>query len=503
MHPTTATAGALIAFLISTASAARAAFDVSNTCSLAVLPQGAVMWGKAPSTLRIFPDPKLLPDDYSGCIGFWQQDGIRAYEIKYNKGAKVYYRLGEVQSYMVHCDYKDNIVTRQDVSNAFRRKLGWPPADSSAASAVPKMDFCPPPHLFELAQLKAPPQDADPATSAPTEAQAGGQGQPPGRAARPPSRLTGADIIKRANDWSTVTGRNFPRINSAYLTEDFDAMERVYSEIAASPPMNNGALPIATFQDIFVSNFSKDTDWDDELGRLKSWQQRFPKSVLAPIAEAYYWHGYAWTVRGHGYSNTVAPEAWDLFAERLRKGEEVLLAAKATSSVSPIWYDAMLRIGLGSRWSREKYKAVFEEAVSKAPGHRSLFYLMLNSLTPRWGGNWEMVDKFIRESAERTKATEGLAYYALLYRQVAYDTEIDFFGDTKVSWPMIKRGLEDHAARHPDPINNYAYAGLACKARDKLAAQKALLEIGKNYVPRFWEGSIPYETCKQWAFERA
>ncbi|MFO1465163.1 MAG: hypothetical protein U1F35_01755 [Steroidobacteraceae bacterium] len=51
--------------------------------------------------------------------------------------------------------------------------------------------------------------------------------------------------------------------------------------------------------------------------------------------EAAWWRSMAWKARGDGFSNTVTPEGWKLFEERLAKARKLMDEAESFAATNP------------------------------------------------------------------------------------------------------------------------------------------------------------------------
>ena len=231
---------------------------------------------------------------------------------------------------------------------------------------------------------------------------------------------------------------------------------------------------------------------------VKAWQASNPRSPAAALMEIQYWIQRAWDARGHGYANTVTKEGWRLFDEHLAKAEALLQSTKTYAAQNPLWYRLYLDLALARGWSLERTSALFRTAVAAEPGFVGHDFVMIERLSPKWGGSFEQVDAFIQESVKRTRAEEGEALYARLYWAVSDGEQQPFnlFKDTRASWPRMKQGFEDMMKRYPDSMMNLNnYAAFACMAGDKKTYGVLRQRIGKEVRYDAWYANLTPEVC--------
>jgi hypothetical protein len=107
---------------------------------------------------------------------------------------------------------------------------------------------------------------------------------------------------------------------------------------------------------------------------------------------------------------------------------------------------------------------------------------------------------------KRTAATDGQAFYAWIYADVALKhAGDDFLKETRVSWPQLRDSLSDLVTRYPDELNRSMFAAFACRARDREATAKMLASIPAGYpLERVWPAAgVSTAACQRFALERS
>jgi hypothetical protein len=210
---------------------------------------------------------------------------------------------------------------------------------------------------------------------------------------------------------------------------------------------------------------------------------------------------WAWNQRGSGFS--VTPEGRDIFKEALGKAAMVLKESEATGKQSPIWYWVALIVAGSSGQPEEKFDALFDEAATKFPTYLPLYLTRVNYLLPQWGGDYDQVDAFVQSAVKRTAATEGISFYALIYRDLLEKhTGNDFMHDTRISWPKMRQSFEDLTRRHPGVVNFVSYAAWACFARDRETTARLLSGIAQDMELSGFAGNVTMSSCRRFAFDK-
>lgn len=223
-----------------------------------------------------------------------------------------------------------------------------------------------------------------------------------------------------------------------------------------------------------------------------------PKSVGVALAEADYWHAYAWNARGERYAANVDQDAWKLFYERSKKAEGLLLASRPYASANPLWGSIYLKLAPGLEWSKDDHLKLYRRLIAEHHYFYANYFIMANYATPKWGGDWDLVDAIAREAEANTKDKEGAALYARVYWSVSgYGPEFDLFAETRVDWPHMKQGFEDMAKQFPHSAwNMNAYASFACMAGDAKAFRAARERIGDAVESRAWSRGPSLDLCE-------
>ena len=291
----------------------------------------------------------------------------------------------------------------------------------------------------------------------------------------PQNGITSADwLIRLAHEWES------PKCVMAHGAPRMIALLQGYDKVLKSEP-----------------------DWSKSAARVKAIKDQYPKEPAGALLEASYWMNYAWNVRGSGFANTVSPDAWKLFYERLEKAEKVILDSRDYASAYPGWYKLLIAVQkqLG-RPAPDLDKVFFEAMYRFRPqqGATNIAIEMLTYLLPKWGGNWDTVETMINWMTEHTKEDLGTGIYSVLY-EFAIANEFTetkkAFKETHATWSKLKRSIQDNIKRFPESVS--LKAGLmvwSCTAEDYKTYADARRTLRKDAFDKVgWNRSLSFEAC--------
>jgi hypothetical protein len=284
-----------------------------------------------------------------------------------------------------------------------------------------------------------------------------------------------------------------------FMSEQFDRLERLFDDWNSPTQLRaDGRWRLTDFDEALSAYFDVGSPWDANYQILRRWREKNPTSRAAAFAEAEYWMSYAWDARGSGAASSVTDEGWKLYGERLQKVAATLAESKSYASSSPLWdLDAIYLARATNRPIAERM-ALFNEAAKKEKSFVAFYTATVAGLTPKWGGDWNIVDEFVRHAVEATKSTEGQSMYARLYDRVDECDcgGFDLLRDTLATWPELKRGFDDLVRLYPHSgWNLNRYAAYACIAQDKETFLAVRARIGSATIPEAWPHNHSLDLC--------
>ena len=137
-------------------------------------------------------------------------------------------------------------------------------------------------------------------------------------------------------------------------------------------------------------------DRGETLGKLlPALAKTYPGHTGVRVFEARGLTDWAWDARGVGMAQSVTPEGWRQFHERLQKAEKVLEAAYAADPSEAAVPVLMLMVGLGEDWPAARMDWWFARGRRADPdlagsyygGIGSPFVARMHAMRPQWGGS--------------------------------------------------------------------------------------------------------------------
>lgn len=241
-----------------------------------------------------------------------------------------------------------------------------------------------------------------------------------------------------------------------------------------------------------------DVAWEARIAALQDWIRNAPSSPTPRIALADAFQDFAWKARGSDYADSVAPEGWKLFDQRVQKARGILEESEAIGRSDPEWYNAMLRVAINQGWSGAQVQALADEALSKEPGYFYVVRSVAEYLLPKWYGAPGDTERFVEAVADRIGGDEGDATY-FFYAEIQIVEEDLCFKclPPAISWTRIRRGYA--AIGRLYGINNYelnALADLSLRAGDYQNALQTFKKIGDNWDRDVWPSKAYFDNVR-------
>jgi hypothetical protein len=315
-------------------------------------------------------------------------------------------------------------------------------------------------------------------------------------AAQTPQISEGASV----NEDDPRIGRWMHSIESDLIEEKFDDLERMANDYRASKArVPGGEWRLRLFYTALDAPQQTDKDTLDHLAHLERWMKAHPESVTPRIALATSLHRWAWVARGNGLANTVTPEGWRLFEERIKEAQVVLEGSANIHTMCPQWYLEMMTVGLAQSWDAKRVKENFERGIQFESGYYYLYLQYANYLLPKWDGNPGDASKFAKSSADRLGGEAG----DLLYFQIA--TVLIKRGDgdfpiKQMDWGRIQRGYQALTTQFGvDRRTKNQLAFMAYKYRDVNVSRQQFALIGDDWARGVWRDRKFFDRARDWS----
>jgi tetratricopeptide (TPR) repeat protein len=236
--------------------------------------------------------------------------------------------------------------------------------------------------------------------------------------------------------------------------KDYDKLDALAAKLRTSKERYaDGTWQLANFYSGLIPLTSDpDTAWDDRVMAIAMWSTARPESITARVAWADVLVCYAWKARGGGEVNTVSPEGWRLFFQRLRQAMVILKAATSVNEKCPVYWSVMMRAALGLQANQLQFDDIFDEATKSEPGYEAYYFSRAVYLLPRWygrGGEW---GSDLAAAADKVGGENG----DMLYAQVVWNLNRDYFVNPflegNASWKRVDNGFQIIEKHFPDAL---------------------------------------------------
>jgi Domain of unknown function (DUF4034) len=294
-------------------------------------------------------------------------------------------------------------------------------------------------------------------------------------------------------------------VRTALINEKFDDLDRFADLFRREKTrVNGGEWRLRQFYVALDAPQLTDKDTIDHLAHLQKWIDTRPESITARVAMATSLTRWAWVARGSGYANTVTPEGWRLFDERIAKARQVLEGAANMRTMCPQWYSEMMTVGLASSWNDRQVKDIFERGIQFEPDYYYLYDQYANYLLPKWDGKPGDAAKFAKASADRIGGDDGDLIYYHIARAIIRRNEDANARPRDVDWQRIQRGYQVIGSRYGVTRGNEnELAFLAYMYRDAAVAKAQFALIGDNWSKGVWNTKKYFDRARDWAQGRS
>lgn len=302
-------------------------------------------------------------------------------------------------------------------------------------------------------------------------------------------------MCQPSRDW-VAFGESQTHANMLWGDPDFDLIQRAENELGFS--RERFATGEYLFEPWYMS-MQAIFRYSGQRGAAIAgkWVKAKGRDGYAVLAEALVQYGQAWTARGSGFGNTVSPEAWELYYQKLGDAYATLDSASPRLRQTGPWHVLKLEIAFQTPDLKSARLDLLRTASDAWPEYISIYSVPMQFAHPKWGGSFETMDGIARFAAEKTRARLGAAMYAVLYERLFRGDSAYTLRDADVDWAMMKQGFRDvesHGMGQPWIWKNFA--GLACQIRDR---DEALRLYGVYDRIRNSDAPEAADPCRQFA----
>lgn len=322
-----------------------------------------------------------------------------------------------------------------------------------------------------------------------------------GNGLRSERKLSSGDLTEDGDKVAEEKVRFQHETRSFYNTRNFDALEKRANEMRESKARyGDGAWNIYNFyHSLRCREDEPESMWQLHSQIHEEWEKAKPRSITARLAHADFLFEYAWHARGDGYADTVTPEGWRLFAERIAAARTALDESSDWEPKCPMWWLLYLQVALAQGWENADYERMFSEAKSFEPQFWRYDVARAKYLLPRWHGKEGDWEKAAEVEAGRAGGLGPEIYARLVVMQRGYYNNV--FRESDASWPKTREGFELMRQRYPDSLEILSsYCSLACLAEDRPQARKLFDELGNHVSLYIWGNRQRFLNNRAWAY---
>jgi parallel beta-helix repeat protein len=288
-------------------------------------------------------------------------------------------------------------------------------------------------------------------------------------------------------------------------SEDFDELEKMASKIRNEKRrFANGNWQLSYFYSAFEIGYGS-RPFEDNINYCEKWVSKYPESITARIALAnsLYWQG--WSIRGHGFSGTVSPEAWEPFEQYLTKALDVLKEAEKFNIKDPALYRTWIDVAIGLH-KIDDIETAFKKGIEIEPTYYPLYSSHGFAYLPKWYGKPGQYEQLAAEAAENTRDEIGQSLYYLLARKMTQQVkDVNEFRESGFDYNRIRQGVKDFAKQFPDFLDietSNRLCFMACAAGNKEDARDYFMDVGDNWNTKVWQNVETFKKYKAWARNR-
>jgi hypothetical protein len=276
---------------------------------------------------------------------------------------------------------------------------------------------------------------------------------------------------------------------------DLDALIDRYSKL--QDRLTDGRFKLSGIGQFFSEMCDMQAD-GEVIAAVGRWRAEKPNSAGASLLESEYWLNATWKARGGGLANSVSPEGWQLFHERLIHAREALTASESYASANPLWYMQYMEVNLGLGVSSQEKLALYRRGIKAFPEFFPLHFAMIRNLRPEWNGSNAAIAAFIAAVVKSSSRPLQAEMYTRLWWYTDADSspDTDIFSDMGASWPRMKEGFEALVKGHPDSAwIRSNYAAFACRTNDMTTFIRLRAGLGNGIDAYAFRSNVSVDVC--------
>lgn len=238
------------------------------------------------------------------------------------------------------------------------------------------------------------------------------------------------------------------------------------------------------------------------------WFQQSPNSYLPKAGLSFVAVTRAGRARGTGWADTVTPEQWKKFDERLKEADWWAEGALNDKPRDPQFFCYLIQLCTLKSCPRTTADALLARAIALNPNYDGAYAAMAGYLLPRWHGSPDAFVEFAGAASDRSQTLGNIVYARVATVALLVDGRQDGSAVRRtyprLDWGRIRAGLLELDRRYPDSAQTYhLLAHFARVYEDKETARAALLRLGREWDrdgPDYWFSESTFREAWDWAF---
>jgi hypothetical protein len=284
------------------------------------------------------------------------------------------------------------------------------------------------------------------------------------------------------------------------IAEKFDSLDQIADQLRSNKTrLTGGGWQLRLFYSALDAPGHTEQDSTEHIAHLEHWMSQRPNSITARIALATALDRWAWVARGHDFADSVTPEGFRLFDERIKEARTILEGSRKMPVMCPQWYSTMMDVAISQGWNPERMHKMLDDGIRFEPGYYYLYIQYANYLLPRWYGEDGEASKFARTSADAVGGNAG----DILYFQIAnvlIRRGNDDFPVHEMDWQRLQRGYQGIVSQYGESRSlRNRVAFMAWKFQDATVARQQFTLIGDDWDVNVWDDRGYFDRARDWA----
>jgi hypothetical protein len=238
---------------------------------------------------------------------------------------------------------------------------------------------------------------------------------------------------------------------------------------------------------------------------IPSVERAFSKGAVPLICRAEFNINYAWDARGGGTADTVTPEGWQAFRDRLARAHKFLEQAWEKNPTWPQIPTNMIVVAMGEGMKQEDMELWYSRAMQVDPDSYEAGRAKMLFLEPKWGGSAEKVLEFGHQCVAEQNWAGNVPFMLISAHKalVWYAKDSDAYWRDPEVWQDLQSVFVPLTEGDPDDYryrSDYCY--WACRTEHWEVAEKQFQILGDRAQASEFRGKEAMERLRADAKEK-